>query len=81
MAHVEDERADPSTAFEESDVLSPGEQEPEPEPGLNGTPVHCEWSWKNCILMLQFFMAWQGMMCVTSIYASRSKFGLRVVEG
>lgn len=42
MAHVDDEHDDFSPPFEESDILSPGEQEPEPEPGLNGTPVHCK---------------------------------------
>jgi hypothetical protein len=39
MAHVEDSD-ELSPPVEESDILSPAE--PEPEPGLNGTPVHCK---------------------------------------
>ena len=42
MAHVEDDLS-LTSPVEESDVLSHGEQDPEPLPGLNGAPVHCEW--------------------------------------
>jgi phosphatidylserine synthase 2 len=45
MAHVVEEEDDlsPTSGVEESELLSPTELEPEPEPGLNGTPVHCEY--------------------------------------
>jgi phosphatidylserine synthase 2 len=39
MAHAEDDLS-LTSPVEESDVLSHGEQDPEPLPGLNGAPVH-----------------------------------------
>lgn len=72
MAHVSEDNDElsPTSPVEESDTLFVGDLEPEPEPGVNGTPVHCESQFEVMLLINGELTPLypQGTMCVARIF-------------